>query len=93
MEEKRIDEELYTDEISELVEEAHAIFNATTVSEVMDMRDRQSQEDFLNEIYSNPGVETINSYLDVVERLRPCHLWWVSGCGMRPVSSAFAEPL
>jgi hypothetical protein len=25
----------YTDEISELVEEAHAIFNATTVSEVM----------------------------------------------------------
>ena len=40
----------YTDEISELVEEAHAIFNATTVSEVMDMRDRQSQEDFLNKI-------------------------------------------
>jgi hypothetical protein len=27
----------YTDEISELVEEAHAIFNATTVSEVMDI--------------------------------------------------------
>ena len=40
----------YTDEISELVEEVHAIFNATTVSEVMDMRDRQSQEDFLNKI-------------------------------------------
>jgi hypothetical protein len=36
----------YTDEISELVEEAHAIFNATTVSEVMDMKDRQSQEGF-----------------------------------------------
>jgi len=59
----------YTDEISELVEEAHAIFNATTVSEVMDMRDWQSQEDFLNKIYSNPGVEAINSHLDVVERL------------------------
>ena len=40
----------YTDEISELVEEAHAIFSATTVTEVMDMRDRQSQEDFLNKI-------------------------------------------
>ena len=44
----------YTDEISELVKEAHTIFNATTVSEVMDMRDRQSQEDFLNKIYNNP---------------------------------------
>ena len=42
----------YTDEISELVEEAHAIFNATTVTEVMDMKDRQSQEDFLNKIYN-----------------------------------------
>jgi hypothetical protein len=34
-----MDEEMYTDdytdEISEVVEEAHAIFNATTVSEVM----------------------------------------------------------
>jgi hypothetical protein len=59
----------YTDEISELVEEAHAIFNATTVSEVMDMRERQSQEDFLNKIYNNPGVEAINRYLDVVKRL------------------------
>jgi len=59
----------YTDEISELVEEAHAIFNATTVSEVMDMRDRQSQEDFLNKIYNNPEAEAIDLYLDVVKRL------------------------
>jgi len=51
----------YTDEISELVEEAHAIFSATMVSEVMDMRDRQSQEDFLNKIYNNPGTEAILS--------------------------------
>ena len=60
----------YTDEISELVEEAHAIFNATTVSEVMDMRDRQSQEDFLNKVYCCPEFEKINRYLDVVRRLR-----------------------
>ena len=59
----------YTDEISELVEEAHAIFNATTVSEVMDMRDRQSQEYFLNKFYGNPEPEAINFYLDVVKRL------------------------
>ena len=59
----------YTDEISELVEEAHAIFNATTVTEVMDMKDRQSQEDFLNKIYNNPGAEAIDRYLDVVKRL------------------------
>ncbi len=59
-----MDEEMYTadftDEISELVDEAHAIFNATTVSEVMDMRDRQSQEDFLNKVYNNPEPEAIN---------------------------------
>ncbi len=36
----------------------------------MDMGDRQSQEDFLNKTYNNPGVEAINSYLDVVKRLR-----------------------
>ncbi len=59
----------YTDKISELVEEAHATFNATTVSEVMDMKDRQSQEDFLNKIYNNPKPEAINRYLDVVKRL------------------------
>ena len=68
-----MDEEMltddYTDEISELVEEAHAIFNATTVTEVMDMRDRQSQEDFLNKNYNNPGVDAIDRYLDVVRRL------------------------
>jgi len=68
-----MDEEMYTDDytgkISELVDEAHAIFNATTVSEVMDMRDRQSQEDFLNKIYNNPETEAIDNYLDVVKRL------------------------
>jgi hypothetical protein len=73
MEKKRMDKEMYidgyTDEISELVEEAHAIFNETTVSEVMDMKDRQSQEDFLNKIYNNPEPEAINRYLDVVKKL------------------------
>ena len=67
-----MDEEMltddFTDKISELVEEAHAIFNATTVTEVMDMRDRQSQEDFLNKNYNNPGDEAINRYLDVAKR-------------------------
>lgn len=33
----------FRDEISELVEEAHAIFNATTVSEVMDTRECMAQ--------------------------------------------------
>ena len=59
----------YNDEISELAEEAHAIFNATTVSEVMDVRDRKSQEDFLNQIQINPVPEAIARYLDVVKRL------------------------
>ncbi len=68
-----MDEEMYTDdytdEISERVEEAHAIFDATTVFEVMDMRDRKSQEDFLNKIYNNPEPEVINLYLDELKRL------------------------
>ena len=59
----------YKDEISELVKEAHAIFNVSTASEVMDIDDRQSQEDFLNKIYNNPRIETIDRYLDVVKRL------------------------
>jgi len=67
--EKNIYIDDYTDEISELVEEAHAIFSATTVTEVMDMRDRQSQEDFLNKNYNNPDPEAIDRYLDVVRRL------------------------
>ena len=54
---------MYTDEISELVEEAHAIFNATTVSEVMDMDNRQLQEDFLNKTYNNPGTEAMTAIL------------------------------
>ncbi len=58
----------YTDEISELVE-AHAIFNATTVPEVMDMRDRQSQEDFLNKTYNNPGTDVTDRYLGALKRL------------------------
>jgi len=58
----------YTDEISELVEEAHVLFSATTVTEVMDMDDRQPQKDFLNKVYCCPEIEKINWYLDVVKR-------------------------
>ena len=45
------------------------LFNATAVSEVMDMNDRQAQKYFLNKIYNNPEAETIDLYLDVVKRL------------------------
>jgi hypothetical protein len=68
-----MDEEMYivdyTDEISELVEEAHTIFSATTASEVMDMNDRQSAIDFLNKTYNNPEPEAIDRYLDILKRL------------------------
>lgn len=75
----------YTDEISELVEEAHAIFNAITVSEVMDMNDRQSQEDFLNKNYTNPESEAINRYLDVVKRLeRATYSGYTARCSLGP---------
>jgi hypothetical protein len=45
-----MDEEMYSDKNSELVEEAHAVFNATAVFEMVDMNDRQSAEDFLYKI-------------------------------------------
>ena len=58
-----------TDEISKLVDEAHAIFNTTLVHEVIDL-EKQAAEDLLNEVYDNPVVEIIDRYLEVVKRLR-----------------------
>jgi len=57
------------DQIEKLVDEAHKIFNKTSVFEVVDL-DNNPARDFLNEAYYNPGPEVIDRYLCVIEKLR-----------------------
>lgn len=57
------------DQIEKLVDEAHKIFNQTSVFEVVDL-DNNPARDFLNEAYDNPGPESIDRYLCVIEKLR-----------------------
>lgn len=59
---------MITDEISKLVDEAHAIFNATSVFEVIDL-DKHAARDFLAKAYGNPDIEAIDRYLDVLKKL------------------------
>jgi hypothetical protein len=61
--EKRIEQ------IEILVNEAHRIFNKTSVFDVIDL-EKNSARDFLNDAYNNPAPELLNRYLDVIEKLR-----------------------
>ncbi|TKB26072.1 hypothetical protein FCL47_09995 [Desulfopila sp. IMCC35006] len=58
-----------TDGIEQLIDEAHAIFNATSIHEVIDLDD-QAARAFLMEAYGNPKPELIDQYLEVVAKLR-----------------------
>ncbi len=58
-----------TDKIELLVNEAHAIFNATSVFEVIDI-DHQAARDFLNKTYNNPRAGVVDQYLNVVRKHR-----------------------
>ncbi len=57
------------DQIEILVDEAHEIFNKTSIFEVADL-DIGSAKEFLNEAYDNPGPELVERYLDVLEKIR-----------------------
>ena len=57
------------DGIEQLINEAHAIFNATLVYEVIDLDDQAARE-FLMEAYGNPKPELIDQYLEVIDKLR-----------------------
>ncbi len=57
------------DGIEQLIDEAHAIFNATLVYEVIDLDDQAARE-FLTKAYGNPEPELIDKYLKVVDILR-----------------------
>ncbi len=57
------------DKICDLVEEAHEIFSATSVIEVINL-DKPSAQEVLNKAYGNPGTENIDRYIDVIERLK-----------------------
>jgi hypothetical protein len=58
-----------TDKIEFLVDQAHKIFNRTSIYEVSDLLNRQAAIDFLNDRYSNPDPELINRYLAIVDQL------------------------
>ena len=55
--------------ITKFVNQAHKIFNATSVFEVIDT-DRQSATEFLNKYYRYPGTRKIDQYLKVVAKLK-----------------------
>jgi hypothetical protein len=48
-----------TDKIEFLVDQAHKIFNRTSIYEVSDLLNRQAAIDFLNDRYSNPDPALI----------------------------------
>ncbi|KJS02672.1 MAG: hypothetical protein VR65_04335 [Desulfobulbaceae bacterium BRH_c16a] len=56
------------DIIDILVNEAHEIFNKTSIYEVIDLNNG-SARDFLNETYGNPEAELVERYLGVIEKL------------------------
>ena len=58
-----------TKQIDELIAEAHAIFNGTSIYEVIDLGNRQAAVEFLNKTYKNPTSESLNQYLELVERV------------------------
>lgn len=56
------------DIIEILVNEAHDIFNKTSIFEVVDL-DNGPARDFLNETYGNPEAGLVERYLGVIEKL------------------------
>ena len=57
------------DNIEYLVDQAHQIFNQTSLHEVIDM-DRETATETLLEFYDNANGKDIEKYLDVVDLLR-----------------------
>ena len=55
-------------EIEKLVDEAHSIFNLTSIYEVIDL-DEQAARSFLAKVYGKPDT-LIDQYLKVIEKLR-----------------------
>ena len=58
-----------TDKIYDLIEEAHDIFNRTSVYEVIDLVNEQAAKDFLRDNYNNPDENSIDQYLDIVHEI------------------------
>lgn len=56
-------------QIEFLVNEAHNIFNKTSIFEVVDLNKELAKE-FLDEAYGNPNGELIDRYLDLVKKLK-----------------------
>lgn len=55
--------------IDKLIDEAHFYFNDSSTFEVIDTDDVRAR-DFLLKKYNNPDPKLINSYLEVISRLK-----------------------
>lgn len=64
-----MEESMVTKKIDELIAEAHAIFNGTSIYEVIDLENREAAVEFLNKTYKNPKRESVTQYLDLIERV------------------------
>lgn len=58
-----------TDRIYDLIQEAHDIFNRTSIYEVIDLVNEQAAKEFLRENYNNPDENAINQYLGIVHEI------------------------
>jgi hypothetical protein len=63
-----------TDRIYNLIEEAHDIFNKTSIYEVIDLVNEQAAKDFLKENYNNPDENSIDQYLGIVREISSIQL-------------------
>lgn len=58
-----------TDRIHDLVNEAHDIFNKTSIFDVIDLVNEQAAKDFLRKEYDNPDENSIAQYLSIVNEI------------------------
>lgn len=59
-----------TDRINDLVNEAHDIFNKTSIFDVIDLVNEQAAKDFLRKEYDNPDENSIAQYLSIVNEIK-----------------------
>lgn len=58
------------DKVDVLIEQAHSIFNETSVYEVIDLENEQAARSYLKKKYNNPDENSITQYLEVIDRLK-----------------------
>jgi hypothetical protein len=62
-------QQMENDRIHDLINEAHTIFNKTSIFEVIDLVNEQAAKDFLKKEYDNPDDNSIAQYLSIVNEI------------------------